>query len=651
MRLVSIEFNGYKRLANTTCNVDGRLIAFLGPNEAGKSSVLQGLDWLTWGDEDEPLASHMISRFRGVADHELVVRARYLLDDEDLSTLADLEFVETPRALIAGRNRLGQRQIQMVPAVRRKPEPFEAASAALENYRERCPDDFVVRSDEYTLGDWAPTVFSRLAEPDDDWSNEDREAASSLATWLGDRATDSGQTKAARALAAKAADALTKVISIAAKPHPLTDVQSRLATRVPNFLLFGDEDRTLESQYNLSDANLHDSPPEALVSLLSVAGVTLGQLWDARKSRDVTRLQTSLKRANRRLSDRLVPTWKQGKLTVHLEMNGDWLHVLVDELQDDGPRTRIDERSDGLKTFLALVCFLAAKATDVKPILLIDEAETHLHYNAQADLIEVLLSGIEASQVIYTTHSPGCLPPDLGTGVRFVAPDPSHADASVLRADFWSSNEPGFSPLLFAMGAGAAAFSVCRYAVLAEGAADMILLPSLIRLATGEPSLRYQIAQGLAGFHGRDLSIDEVAARVAYLVDGDTGGQDHQKNLAALGVPFDRILRLPPGTAPEDLLDPAIYLGTVNRLLREAGREAEITLGDLDITKTIARAVQDWCMAHDIAPPGKVAVASQLIQNQEALALKPEGARALEQLHTDLMTVFGLPPTSVRTRA
>lgn len=46
MRLTRIEFNGYKRLAQTSCNVDGKLIAFVGPNEAGKSSVLEALAWL-----------------------------------------------------------------------------------------------------------------------------------------------------------------------------------------------------------------------------------------------------------------------------------------------------------------------------------------------------------------------------------------------------------------------------------------------------------------------------------------------------------------------------------------------------------------------------------------------------------------------------
>lgn len=61
MRLTRIEFNGYKRLAQTSCNVDGKLIAFVGPNEAGKSSVLEALAWLDT-DDDKALPDNVLTR-------------------------------------------------------------------------------------------------------------------------------------------------------------------------------------------------------------------------------------------------------------------------------------------------------------------------------------------------------------------------------------------------------------------------------------------------------------------------------------------------------------------------------------------------------------------------------------------------------------
>ena len=47
MYCVKIRFEAYKRLARTSCNTDGRILAFVGSNESGKSSLLEGLVWLS----------------------------------------------------------------------------------------------------------------------------------------------------------------------------------------------------------------------------------------------------------------------------------------------------------------------------------------------------------------------------------------------------------------------------------------------------------------------------------------------------------------------------------------------------------------------------------------------------------------------------
>ena len=62
------------------------------------------------------------------------------------------------------------------------------------------------------------------------------------------------------------------------------------------------------------------------------------------------------------------------------------VHVTDEDTQRDVP---IEERSAGLQMFAALLAFCARYADYVPPILLFDEAETHLHYGAQADLVHV----------------------------------------------------------------------------------------------------------------------------------------------------------------------------------------------------------------------------------------------------------------------
>ncbi|GAA4597949.1 hypothetical protein GCM10023194_74190 [Planotetraspora phitsanulokensis] len=327
-------------------------------------------------------------------------------------------------------------------------------------------------------------------------------------------------------------------------------------------------------------------------------------------------------------------------MAVRLDTDGNKLQVLVEELDEDGATTAISERSEGLRVFVALLCFVLIKDPDVPPILLIDEAETHLHYDAQADLVDVLLKQDKVKQIFYTTHSPGCLPPDLGTGVRFVAPN--GRDSSVLSNSFWSSNQPGFSPLLFAMGAGAAAFSVCRRAVLAEGPSDMILLPSLIRLATGLQSLGYQVAPGLSGLHNPEFEIDAVASRIAFLVDGDKAGLNYKKQLISLGIPEDRVANLPTGQAIEDLLDRESYISAVETLLRDAGfPDITIPADDLDTNDTVAHAVAKYCRSADLPVPGKTAIASHLVQDVNRIKLNTDGERSLKNLHEEFLRILG----------
>lgn len=77
---------------------------------------------------------------------------------------------------------------------------------------------------------------------------------------------------------------------------------------------------------------------------------------------------------------------------------------------------------------------------------------------------------------------------------------------------------------MLAMGAGAAAFSAARKVVLAEGATEMLLLPSLVKKAVGLDDLDYQVAPGLSEVPVTMYpELDLVGARVAFLVDGDAG--------------------------------------------------------------------------------------------------------------------------------
>jgi hypothetical protein len=184
----------------------------------------------------------------------------------------------------------------------------------------------------------------------------------------------------------------------------------------------------------------------------------------------------------------------------------------------------------------------------------------------------MLASQTVSPKVIYSTHSAGCLPEDLGQGVRLIGSDPHDDAGSIIRNKFWQSDANGFAPLLFGMGASTLAFFPTRRAVLVEGPVDMLLYPSMFREATGTAVTGFQFVPGLsAAAQTLAPPIPSAAAHIGYLVDGDPGGQALRDGLIAAGVAPDRIivLRNSDNSAVEleDFIDPTILLAAANNLL------------------------------------------------------------------------------------
>lgn len=628
-----IEFAGFRRLALTSTNIDGPLTAFVGFNEAGKTSLLQALSWFTAGGT---LSSIDYNRARPPAsDKTPVVKVFFELGSDDMAAFSDVRMDARPTTLVQSRFRNGSSAWSLQPRPSRPSRPFQDAIGRLRSAKEKLSRQFTEASDdtEQDPNDWAAVLESALVTPDADWSTDGVDALKDLAAWL--RETPSGR-KTPRD--AKLADLLDEVRQLVSSEHPSHKVGALLMARVPRFVLFQESDRLLETSYDIHPDQRGAVHP-AVARLLALAGIDLSAMFSYYEAGDSTNRETLLERANERLRAVFDQAWNQSKVTVRFNMNGRQLEVLIKELRADGDVTSISERSDGLKTFVALVAFLESGGHTVPPILLIDEAETHLHYDAQADLVSVLLKSVHATQVFYTTHSPGCLPGDLGTGIRVLARDVAHADASVIKNNFWEGEGPGFSPLLFAMGAGAAAFSVCRWAVLAEGASDMVLLPTLIRQATKSGDLAYQVAPGLANAHGSGIRVEEVAAKVVYLVDGDAGGKAHENALKSVGVDPSRIQRLPDGHAVEDLVHREDYISVVNAFLEKMGEIKRIGPDIFTADTPVAKALADWARRGHVRIPSKVEVAYALVE-MPGRRLSATGKAAIRALHGKFMHAF-----------
>jgi predicted ATPase len=641
VRLVKAEVSGFGRLAEGKINLDHKVVAIVGPNEAGKTTLLEALAYI---DNKLSLSVSERSRGRTILDSHVVVKVQYLLDDEDRSAVGKFDLEEPPTSIWLSRTAgPGDTQVDVEPPPRRSIAAVPGILASLSKVatpRALANLDPPVSDDDVEVDQARQSLRPRITELVDRLMAVGEDARVAVETCKEELA-EGVSTLRTYEVSNPIVEALEQLNTWAQLEPPGPAVSDALWHRSPDIVLFDENSRTLLSTYAISD-DVAANPPIALANLCNVAKLDLRLLRAAIASGDEGERETLIHGGNQVLAAKFKETWKQSDIAVHLKIEGEVLAIRI--MQNSRRITKFDERSAGLRMFVALVAFLATRDTHNPPVLLIDEAETHLHIDAQQDLVNTFMTQTQASKIIYTTHSPACLPPDLGSNIRAVLPDKTNGDVSRIESSFWHS-AAGYSPLMLAMGAGAAAFSAARFVVLAEGASEMLMLPSLVRRAIKVDDLQYQVAPGLSEVPTAMYpELDLEGARVAYIVDGDGGGIARRNALIRGGVPQARIVTLEALTL-ENLLEPGGYLKTVATLLAESNPGASIpTLPELpDPGETVWPTVLDlWASEQHLKLPGKRVVASRLVEDELAVP-SAFGTTVLKKAHDDLIQVLGLP--------
>lgn len=96
--------------------------------------------------------------------------------------------------------------------------------------------------------------------------------------------------------------------------------------------------------------------------------------------------------------------WPEHKINIRVEIEGMMCRVMVEDQEDDIPKYKMEQRSDGFKQFISILLNLSTKDLSQK-IILMDEPEVHLHPSGAKFLRDEILRISETNIVIISTHS------------------------------------------------------------------------------------------------------------------------------------------------------------------------------------------------------------------------------------------------------
>lgn len=612
MRLSKARIRMYRSIRDTEeFEVENGKTILVGPNEAGKTIILQALQQLNKPEEIggfDTLRDYPRSEYddikRGVVDpaNVTVVEGHFKLDESDLTSLPggykDCTYV-------LGRNLDNSFWDRLdgapnIPTYGSLLKDLTRLSAHI-NARKQ-PD--------------APAPSAGLAKVTDGWIDStflSRERAAKLKAWL--ESTLPLIDEANRAEEERY-DRLRTACSVAEEQAAALE---HLKKRVPVFVLFNNYFR-VRPRIHLAhlaqrvesgalDDELYDYGNLCLLKLLGFTARELADIGNTPqpKAGDAAAVKTyndnldsrsyQLNAASVKLTKEIVSIWmpnpdRAEANRLRIQADGQYLKVVVeDEL---GVEIELDQRSEGFQWLVSffVVFFAEAAEKHKNAILLLDEPGLHLHGLKQRDFRETISRLAAKNQTLYTTHSPFLVGPDELDIVRVVDMTDRKVGTKV-HGDLSSGDPAALLPLQEALGYDLAQslFSQTRNLVL-EGLTDYWYVEAVVQLlrASGEADLDQKIALIFANSAGKVVYYATILhahkLKVAALLDSDSAGdQAAQQDTLVHTLGNKKIIRT------KDSYAGKVTKPEIEDLLRET--LVQVALNDLGWDVTTSAAAQD----------------------------------------------------------
>ena len=588
MKLVKARIQNYRSIRDTgEFDIENVKTILVGPNEAGKTAVLQALQRLKPPSglkplnplRDYPRALYSdIATGKVHAENVEVARGWFELDTEDLRELppeldtTNIRFVVTRQldnslnyfltnAPEAPYYRNFKQDLLRISAHMDRADTAKAATVELNAIVGKWVDySKVIGASARALTSWLESNIALVDEDDEKEMKRYTELDEKLKRW-----------------------------------PAYSEACSRLYGRVPKFILFSNifrvrpnihlEHLAVRLENDALDDDLYDYGNSCLLKLL---GFTARQLSDLGKvsspeAGDQSALENfrdqldnrnyQLNAASVRLSREIKEIWNpdEGKgeaSKLRLVADGQYLKVVVED--SVGVEVELDQRSEGFQWLVSffVVFFSEAEGEHANSILLLDEPGVSLHAIKQRDFRNTISKLATKNPTIYTTHSPFLVGPDELDLVRVVEMTDRETGTKV-HTSITSKDPAALLPLQEALGYDLAqSLFASQRNLICEGLTDYWYVDATAQMFTNE---------GLGGLNEKIAIVPSNTAskvvyfatiltahnlKVAALLDSDNAGdQAAKQELLVHRLGAKRILRTADYTVPlvpkaeiEDLL-------------------------------------------------------------------------------------------------
>ncbi|MCK9386503.1 MAG: AAA family ATPase [Nevskia sp.] len=554
MRLKRARVTNYRSIVDTGWfDVEHAKTIMVGPNEAGKTAVLQALQQINPPPEVpkfDALRDYPRSKYNDITTKVVdpksvtVTEVEFELDDEDRAAI--------PESMRKAVYVFGRRLDNSAWHSLRGEVPAAPTYGSVTKDLARLSAYIDPRAETATPGGPAPSAG--LSTIIDGWTTTttiEGERASTLKAWL-DKALplidERNETEEKRydSLLAATAIHFDRAAALAA-----------LDDRIPIFVLFNNYFRVKplvqldhlaqRLETNILDDKQYDYGNVCLLKLLGFTARELSNLGRAAEPpagnevalktyRDqLDQRQYQLNAASVKLTQEIRSVWhpREGRAEadkLHIRADGQYLKVVVED--DLGVEIELHQRSEGFQWLVSffVVFFAEAAGKHQNAILLLDEPGMSLHGLKQREFRSTITRLSSANQTLYTTHSPFLVGPDELDLVRVVEMT-DRKQGTQVHTTVTSGDPAALLPLQEALGYDLAQtlFTQERNLVL-EGLTDYwyVEATSALMRAAGGVHLNDKVALIMAASAGKVVYYATILYaqnfKVAALLDSDAAG-------------------------------------------------------------------------------------------------------------------------------